>query len=88
MLNSTVAQIMQEIRKLFLNFCIISVNVCLMAEVFKAGRCCTFAESLVFCNRSACLKGINLLGCEETVHDKMMWTECSINTYIENTRFE
>ena len=63
---------MQEMRKVFVNVFIISVNVCLVTEVFKAGRCCTFSESLTFWNRSASLKGINLLGCEETVNDKMM----------------
>jgi hypothetical protein len=60
-----------------------------MTEVFKAGRCCTFAESLIFWNISACLKGINLLMYEETVYDKIMWRECSINSYyVENIRCE
>jgi hypothetical protein len=63
---------MQEMRKVFVKLFIISVNVCLMTGVFKAGRCCTFAESLMFWNRSACLNGINLLGFEDTVYDKMM----------------
>jgi len=55
-----------------------------MTVVFKAGRCCTFAESPMLWNRSTCLKGINLLGWKETVHDKMMWRECNVNSYIEN----
>jgi len=59
-----------------------------MTEVFKAGRCCTFAESLTLWNRSACLKEINLLGYEVTVHDKMMWRGCNVKTYTGNIRFE
>jgi len=79
---------MQEMRKVFVIFFIISMNDCLMTEVFKAGRRFTFAESLMLWTRSACLKGINLLGCEVTVHDKMMWRECNLNSYIENIRCE